>query len=49
MRFMLTFYADAGDWMALPEGEREAAIDEIGGVRASCGSQYDVEKWRLRP
>ena len=30
MRFMLTFYADAGEWMALPEAEREAAIGEIG-------------------
>lgn len=30
MRYLLTFYANVGDWMALPEAEREAAIAEIG-------------------
>ena len=30
MRYMLTFYADSGEWMGLPEAERDAAIAEIG-------------------
>lgn len=41
MRFMLTFYADAGEWMALPPAEREAAIAEIGrwfGKHARTGT-----------
>ena len=30
MRYMLTFYADANEWMELPEAEREAGIAGIG-------------------
>ena len=30
MRYMLTFYAIEDEWMALPQGEREAAIADIG-------------------
>ena len=29
-RYLLTFYANAEEWMALPETERSAAIHEIG-------------------
>lgn len=41
MRFMLTFYADAEEWMALPPAEREAAVAEIGrwfGDHARAGT-----------
>ena len=50
MRFMLTFYADADDWMSLPAAEREAAIAEIGkwfGDHARAGKI--VEGSRLAP
>lgn len=30
MRYLLTFYADADQWMALPQAERDAAIADIG-------------------
>jgi hypothetical protein len=30
MRFMLVFYADESEWMALPDDEREAAVQRIG-------------------
>jgi hypothetical protein len=30
VRYLLTFYAVEGEWMALPEAEREAGIAEIG-------------------
>lgn len=50
MRFMLTFYADAGDWMSLPEAERDAAIVEIGAwYRDHARSGKIVEGSRLAP
>ena len=30
MRYMLTFYAIEDEWRALPQGEREAGIADIG-------------------
>ena len=30
MRYLLTFYANEQEWMALPAAEREAAIADIG-------------------
>jgi hypothetical protein len=30
MRFLLTFYADEDEWMALPEADRDAGIADIG-------------------
>lgn len=50
MRYMLTFYADADEWMALPEVEREAGVAEIGrwfGEHARAGRI--VEGHRLAP
>jgi hypothetical protein len=40
MRYMLTFYADGQEWLALPPAERDAAIAEIGrwfGEHAKAG------------
>jgi hypothetical protein len=48
MRFMLVFYADEDEWMALPEDERTAAIGRIGawfGRRSQEG--HIVEGHRL--
>jgi hypothetical protein len=48
MRFMLMFYADEGEWMALPEDERTAATLRIGtwfGQQSQAG--YIVEGCRL--
>lgn len=50
MRFMLTFYADANEWMGLPAGERDDAIAQIGrwyGEHARAGRI--VEGHRLAP
>lgn len=50
MRFMLTFYANTAEWMALPEGERNEAIAEIGtwhGEHVRSGKI--VEGARLAP
>lgn len=50
MRYMLTFYADADQWMALPEPEREAAIAEIGRWHAEhARAGKIVEGHRLAP
>jgi len=41
MRYLLMFYADEAEWMALPEGERNAAIGRIGqwyGGLAAAGT-----------
>jgi len=40
MRYMLTFYANEAEWMALPEAERDAGIADIGrwfGEHAKAG------------
>jgi len=40
MRYVLTFYANEQEWLALPAAEREAAIAEIGrwfGEHAAAG------------
>lgn len=40
MRFMLLFFADENEWMALPEDERTAAVGRIGvwfGEHARAG------------
>ncbi len=40
MRYMLLFFADEDEWMALPEDERNAAIGRIGawyGEQAQAG------------
>lgn len=50
MRFMLTFYADTGEWMALPAPDRDEAIAEIGAwfaEHAKAGAI--VEGHRLAP
>lgn len=50
MRYLLTFYADAGEWTALPEAERSAGIAEIGrwfAEHARAGKI--VEGHRLAP
>jgi hypothetical protein len=41
MRYLLMFYADETDWLALHEGERNAAIGRIGqwyGALAAAGT-----------
>lgn len=48
MRYMLLFFADEDEWMALPEDERNAAIGRIGawfGEHAQAG--HIVEGHRL--
>ena len=50
MRYMLTFYADADQWMALPDAERDALVAEIGrwfGEHSRAGKI--VEGHRLAP
>lgn len=50
MRFMLTFYADAEEWMSLPQKERDDAIAEIGrwyGTHSRAGTIVDGH--RLAP
>jgi hypothetical protein len=40
MRFLLAFYADEKEWLALPAAESDAAIAEIGrwfGAQAAAG------------
>jgi len=40
MRYMLTFYANEAEWMALPEAERNEGITDIGrwfGEHAKAG------------
>ena len=40
MRYLLMFYADEAEWMALPESERNAAIGRIGewyGMQVKAG------------
>ncbi len=50
MRFMLTFYAVADEWMALPAPERDAAIAEIGRWFAEhARAGRIVEGHRLAP
>ena len=49
-KFLLITYADAGEWMALPESERNAGIADIGawfGEQARAGKI--VEGHRLAP
>ena len=49
-KYLLITYANAAEWMALPEGERNAAIAEIGqwfGEHARAGKI--VEGHRLAP
>ena len=50
MRYMLIFYADEREWMALPPADRDAAVAEIGawfGEQARAGKI--VEGHRLAP
>ena len=50
MRYMLTFYANEQEWLALPGADREAAIAEIGrwfGEHARAGKIVDGH--RLAP
>ena len=47
MRYLLMFYADETEWMALPEGERNAAIGRIGtwfGEHARAGTIVGGER-----
>ncbi len=47
MRYLLMFYADEGEWMGLPEGERNAAIGRIGewfGALARAGAIVGGER-----
>ena len=47
MRYLLTFYADEAESMALPAAERDAAIGRIGewfGMHASAGKIVDGKK-----
>jgi len=47
VRYLLMFYADEAEWMALPEGERNAAIGRIGdwyGGLARAGTIVDGQK-----
>lgn len=47
MRYLLTFYADEAEWMALPAAERDAAIGRIGewfGMHASAGKIVEGKK-----
>lgn len=47
MRYLLMFYADESDWLALPETEREAAIGRIGawyGALARGGKIVDGQR-----
>src|SRR5439155_26232835 len=44
MRYLLMFYADEAEWMALPESERNAAIGRIGewyGMQVKAGKIVD--------
>ena len=48
MRYVLTFYAIEDEWMALPQGERDAGIADIGRWFAEhAGSGKIVEGHRL--
>jgi hypothetical protein len=50
MRFMLTFFADEKEWLAMPEDERGAAIAEIGGwFGRYAGAGKIVDGHRLAP
>ena len=50
MRYMLTFYADEQEWMALAPAERDAGIAEIGGWFAEhARAGKIVEGHRLGP
>lgn len=50
MRFMLTFYANEQDWLALPDTERDAAIAEIGRwFSEHAGAGRIVDGHRLAP
>ena len=47
MRYLLMFYADEAEWMALPEAERNAAIGRIGewfGSLARAGTIVGGER-----
>ena len=47
MRYLLMFYADEAEWMALPEAERNAAIGRIGawyGALAGGGKIVDGKR-----
>jgi hypothetical protein len=47
MRYLLMFYADEAEWMALPEGERNAAIGRIGewyGTQTRAGKIVDGKR-----
>jgi len=47
VRYLLMFYADEGEWMGLPEGERNAAIGRIGewfGALARAGTIVGGER-----
>lgn len=48
MRYLLTFYAAADEWMALPVAERDAGIADIGRWFAEfAGSGKIIEGHRL--
>jgi hypothetical protein len=47
VRYLLMFYADEAEWMALPEGERNTAIGRIGewyGALARAGTIVDGQR-----
>src|SRR5438132_6080289 len=47
MRYLLMFYADEAEWMALPESERNAAIGRIGewyGTQVKAGRIVDGKR-----
>ena len=49
MRYLLMFYADEDAWIALPEGDRAAAIGRIGhwfGQQTGAGRIVDGKKLR---
>ena len=50
MRYMLTFFADEREWLALPEAERRDAIAKIGGWFGTyAGAGKIVDGHRLAP
>src|SRR5262245_32950950 len=50
MRYMLTFFADEAEWLALPDAERSDAIAEIGGwFGRYAGTGKIVDGHRLAP
>ncbi len=47
MRYLLMFYADEVEWLALPAAERDAAIGRIGewyGAQAGAGKIVDGKR-----